>query len=69
MNDMTAPAKGLSLGDKIEHDLMPGFVMEVKGVGACETDGTRPKPHVKYLIKDPEGDDDWLCAYDVHAAT
>jgi hypothetical protein len=48
---------------------MPGFVMEIKAVGTCETDSARPEPHARYLITDPDGNDDWLCAFDVHAAT
>jgi hypothetical protein len=69
VNDTTAPAKDLGLGDKIEHDLMPGFVMAIKGVGTCETDGARSEPHARYKITDPGGNEDWLCAYDVHPAT
>jgi len=68
MNDTTAPAKGVQDGDKIEHDLMPGFVMAVREVKPCETDGARPEGHSQYLVTDPEGSDDWLCAYDVHPA-
>lgn len=55
-------------GDRIEHKLMPGFVMTVRGVRGCEQDATRPEPHSRYLITDPAGNDDWLCAYDVKPA-
>ena len=68
MNDTQAPAEGVRQGDKIEHDLMPGFVMKVQEVRPCETDGARPEPHESYKITDPEGNEDWLCAYDVHRA-
>ena len=68
MDDTTAPAKNLGLGDKIEHDLMPGFVMEIQAVEPCETDGNRSEEHAKFRITDPGGDQDWLCAYDVHRA-
>lgn len=66
MNELTIPAHGLSHGDKIEHDLMPGFVMTVEDIAPCEIDGTRPEGHAKYKITDPDGNEDWLCAYDVH---
>jgi hypothetical protein len=55
-------------GDRIEHKLMPGFTMTVQQLRPCETDGARPEPHWAYRITDPEGNDDWLCAYDVRAA-
>lgn len=66
MNNTTAPAKNVGLGHKIEHDLMPGFVMEVQGVGTCEPDGVRSEEHAQYRVIDPGGNEDWLCAYDVH---
>ena len=66
MNDTTAPAMNVHIGHKIEHDLLPGFVMTVRNVKPCETDGTRPEPHGQFLVTDPEGNDDWPCAYDVH---
>ena len=52
-------------GDKIQHELMPGFTMTVEDAEPCETDGTRSEPHQMYKITDPEGAEDWLCAYDV----
>ena len=67
MNNTQAPApQGLGIGDEIEHDLMPGFVMKIQGVGPCETDGARPEKHSTFKITDPEGEEDWLCGYDVH---
>ena len=51
-------------GDTIEHHLMPGFTMAVLDTRDCETDGTRPEPHLAYKVTDPEGNEDWLCAYD-----
>jgi len=68
MNDTQAPAKGIKQGDRIEHDLMPGFAMAVQDVRPCETDGARPESHKSYKITDPDGNEDWLCAYDVHPA-
>jgi len=68
MKDMTEPVKNLTTGDKIEHDLMPGFVMEIQGVRVCETDGGRPELHDAYKVTDPDGNTDWLCAFDVHRA-
>ncbi len=64
MNEMTAPATAAT-GDKIVHDLMPGFVMTVQEVRACEQSGNRYFPHSQYRITDPEGQEDWLCAFDV----
>jgi hypothetical protein len=52
-------------GDTIEHTLMPGFPMQVQDTKACEIDSARPEPHLQYKITDPEGTEDWLCAYDV----
>lgn len=52
-------------GDKIEHNLMPGFPMAVLETRNCETDFARPEPHQQYKIVDPEGNEDWLCAFDV----
>lgn len=52
-------------GDRIEHVLMPGFVMTVLDTRACETDFARPEPHLAYKIRDPENNEDWLCAHDV----
>lgn len=69
MNNMQAPAKDVGLGHKIEHDLMPGFVMEVRKVRPCETDGARPVEHAAYKVTDPEGNEDWVCAFDVHQVT
>lgn len=68
MNGTTTPAKEIGPGDEIEHDLMPGFVMQVHAVKACETDGARSEAHASYKVTDPEGNEDWLCAYDVHPA-
>ncbi len=31
----------------------------------CETDSARPETHDQYKVIDPEGNEDWLCAYDV----
>jgi hypothetical protein len=62
------PARDVALGDRIEHKLMPGFVMEVNGIKGCETDSARPEPHMQYKITDPDGSTDWLCAYDVRIA-
>lgn len=53
------------MGDVIEHKLVPGFRMTVEDVRSCETDLTRRDQHDQYLITDPEGNKDWLCAYDV----
>ena len=69
MNGTTAPAKNVSIGDEIEHDLMPGFVMKVLSLGPCETDSARAEAHDMYEVIDPEGYYDWLCAYDVHPVT
>ena len=66
MNGTTAPAQNIGLGDR--NGLLPGFVMEVQGVATCETDGSRSQEHAKFKVTDPEGNEDWLCAYDVHKA-
>jgi hypothetical protein len=53
-------------GDTIEHHLIRGFRMVVLAVEDCETDHNRSEPHAQYQVIDPEGCEDWLCAYDVH---
>jgi hypothetical protein len=68
VNETTAPALNLKVGDRIEHDLMPGFAMTVQEVRDCETDWNRTEPHQAARITDPEGNADWLCAFDVHRA-
>jgi hypothetical protein len=52
-------------GDKIEHRLMPGFVMTVQDTRDCQTDANRSEPHLAYKVTDPDENEDWLCAYDV----
>jgi hypothetical protein len=63
MNDTYALVK---VGATIEHNLMPGFPMTVLATKPCETDANRPVRHEAYKIIDPEGNEDWLCAADVH---
>jgi hypothetical protein len=59
----------LTAGQKIEHNQLPGFVMDIEETAECETDLVRHEPHARYQITDPEGNKDWLCAYDVHEVT
>jgi hypothetical protein len=66
MSDTIALAR---TGDKIEHNLMPGFTMTVLAVKSCETDGTRNVGHDQFRVIDPEGNEDWLCAYDVRVVS
>ena len=61
---MQTPATA-TIGDRIEHELMPGFTMTVEDAKPCETDSNRSEPHLQYQITDPVGNTDWLCAYDV----
>lgn len=61
MQTPTTAAKG----DRIEHELVPGFPMTVEDAKPCETDGPRCEPHQQYQVTDPDGSTDWLCAYDV----
>lgn len=53
------------IGDTIEHKDMPGFPMKIEAIGTCESSAGRDETHRKYKITDPEGQSDWLCAYDV----
>jgi hypothetical protein len=55
------------VGQQIEHNDLPGFRMEILETASCEQDAARPESHHRYRITDPEGQQDWLCAYDVHA--
>lgn len=57
-----------NVGDMIEHELLPGFRMKVLATRDCETDWNRDEPHQSYKIVDFEGNEDWLCAYDVRRA-
>jgi hypothetical protein len=66
MRDMTQPARNIDPGDKIAHDLMPGFPMKVLAVRPCETSTGREQLHEQFEVTDPEGRPDWVCAYDVH---
>lgn len=52
-------------GDTIEHELVHGYPMKVRDTRQCETDSARPEPHLAYQVTDPDGNEDWLCAYDV----
>lgn len=61
---MNTPAVA-AVGDHIEHELMPGFTMTVLDTVDCETDANRSEPHQMFKIKDPVGNEDWLCAFDV----
>jgi hypothetical protein len=67
---MPNPLPVFAVGDRIEHDLVPGFPMTVLGTRECEADPGigRPAGHLAYQVLDPEANADWLCAYDVHAA-
>jgi len=66
---MSEPAPAV-VGDTIEHDLIPASVWSasIRDARPCETDSARGIPHSAYLVTDPEGNDDWVCAYDVHPA-
>jgi hypothetical protein len=64
------PLHGARPGQMIEHKLMPGFPMSVLDTERCETDPAagRGETHDQYKIIDPDGNTDWLCAYDVRMA-
>lgn len=64
MLDGTAPARAV-VGDTIECDFVPGFRTEVLAGEPCETDAHRTEAHNRYQVIDPEGNKDWLCAYEV----
>ncbi|QYN41180.1 hypothetical protein K1T35_48450 (plasmid) [Pseudonocardia sp. DSM 110487] len=64
MDRSTKPAT-VAIGDSIVFDSLPGFKMTVLDVKSCETDANRGEPHHAFRIIDPEGQADWLCAYDV----
>lgn len=64
MDHGRVPAEA-DIGDWIAHDLMPDFFMKVHGIQPCITDAERPEGHDSFLVHDPDGKPDWLCAYDV----
>ena len=52
-------------GDRIEMVLAPGYSMTVLSVKPCESGSdNRSGPHSQFRIIDPEGNADWLCAWD-----
>jgi hypothetical protein len=53
----------IAVGDRIEHNLLPGFQMKVLDIEPCE-----PPDHDSYKIVDPEGSEDWLCGHEVRKA-
>lgn len=69
MDNMTKPLTA-SVGDVIAHDLMPQSVWtgQVLGVEDCETGPEREEPHSAFRVIDSEGNEDTVCAYDVHRA-
>lgn len=60
-----ASVEDYKVGDRIEHSQAPGFMMPVLDIRDCEVDSARPVPHLAYSIVDPDGQEDWLCGYDV----
>ena len=64
LSGLDQPAR-CQAGDRIVHVLLTGFSMPVEAVEPCEMSSTRSEPHNKYKITDPEGNEDWLCAWDV----
>jgi hypothetical protein len=52
-------------GDRIELFGVPGYHMTVHDAKPCETDFARPEAHKQYKVTDPEGNEDWLCGWDV----
>jgi hypothetical protein len=54
----------IKIGDKIEHNLMPGFEMKVLDIEPCDPDCSGDS-HSCYKVIDPEGKEDWLCEHDV----
>jgi len=56
-------------GDLIVHYALPGYPMTVHAVRPCETSGPRSEPHSSYEVTDPEGNQDWLCGWDVRKVT
>ncbi len=59
------PATGINAGDRVEHRLLPGYLMRVKDIAPCEMDSARPQAHSKYNVRDPAGNRYWVCACDV----
>lgn len=64
---MTSPVEAAP-GQFIAHDLLPEMPVQVEDARACITDTARPLGHDSYLVTDPEGHADWVCAYDFHLA-
>jgi hypothetical protein len=62
-----ASLHGAAPGDRIEHKMLPGLILAVQEVKDCELDGARPEPHSQYRVLGPDGNTDWLCAYDCRA--
>ena len=52
MNGTQAPTQGIGQGDEIEHDLMPGFVMQVQDARRIE--GSGDDEHYQILVGDED---------------
>ena len=59
------PVEGFAIGDTVEHRLVPGYRMPVQDRKPCETDAIHPAEHPSYLVRDPQGEETWVCHYDV----
>lgn len=56
------------IGDVLDHRDIPGFRMIVRAVLPCEQHDQADVPHNQYGVRDPEGQPDWICGYDVKRA-
>ena len=60
------PVEGFAIGDTVEHRLVPGYRMPVQDRKPCEPlPGLHPAEHPQYLVRGPEGDEEWACHYDM----
>lgn len=65
MADMMTRPLVAEVGDFIHHDLIVGFATKVLEIRPCIPDWARPLDHDQYQVVDPDGQLDWVCAYDV----
>lgn len=53
------------IGDKLMHTRVPADQAAVLTVLKTRKCGELPHTHLAYRVTDPEGTEDWVCAYDL----
>lgn len=64
LSGLDRPAVALP-GDRVTHFALPAMKMTVLAVKPCEETEPRSGPHQQYGLRDPEGQPDWVCGWDL----